>query len=153
MENNNISDDDQHPSPSPSIGIGSDKENTPDVVAGIEKGEEIVVEYNHNDYVDLVGPMWFPLAKSVPAVSATNVLKKPGALPPFALYLQEERPKMQAEHPDITFGELGRRLGEMWQSLQVNSSQSLGQCNSPLIFSWRTKRSILREPNRSQMRG
>ena len=118
MENNNISDVDQHPSPSPSI--GSDKENTPDVVDIEGEGEEIVVEYNHNDYVDLVGPMWYPLAKSVPAVSATNVLKKPGALPPFALYLQEERPKMQAEHPDITFGELGRRLGERWRSLQVS---------------------------------
>ena len=61
-----------------------------------------------------------PLAKSVPAVSATIGPKKPGALPPFALYLQEERPKMQAEHPDITFGELGRRLGERWRSLQVS---------------------------------
>ena len=121
MENNNSSDVDQQPSPSK----GSDKENTPEVEAGIEEeGEEIVVEYNHNDYVDLVGPMWYPLAKSVPAVSATKGPKKPRALPPFALYLQEERPKMQAEHPDISFGDLGKRLGEMWQSLEVTSSQS-----------------------------
>ena len=154
MENNNISNVDHQPSSSPSISIGSDKENTPDVEAGIEgEGEEIVVEYNHNDYVDLVGPMWYPLAKSVPSVSASNVLKKPGALPPFALYLQEERPKVQAEHPDLSFGEVGRMLGEMWQSLQVNSSLSFGHCNSPLYFSWRTKRCILREQNRSQMRG
>ena len=63
-----------------------------------------------------------PLAKSVPAVpavSATYGPKKPGALPPFALYVQERRPRMQAEHPDITFGELGRRLGEAWRSLEV----------------------------------
>ena len=61
-----------------------------------------------------------PPTKSVPAVSATNGPKKPGALPPFALYLQEQRPRMQAEHPDITFGELGRVLGESWRSLEVN---------------------------------
>ena len=130
MENNNISDVDQHPSPSPSI--GSDKENTPDVVDIEGEGEEIVVEYNHHDYVDLVGPMWYPLAKSVPAVSATDFLKKPGALPPFALYLQEQRPKMQAEHPDISFGELGKRLGEMWHALQVNSS--LSDCRTAEIL-------------------
>ena len=59
-----------------------------------------------------------PLVKSVPA------FKKPGAFPPFALYLQEERPKMQAEHPDISFGDLGKRLGEMWQSLEVTPSLS-----------------------------
>ena len=127
MENNNISYVDQNPSPSPSI--GSDKENSPEV-----EGEEIVVEYNHHDYVDLVGPMWYPLAKSVPAVSATDFLKKPGALPPFALYLQEQRPKMQAEHPDISFGELGKRLGEMWHALQVNSSLSDCQTAEILIY-------------------
>ena len=124
MENNNSSDVDPQPSPSPSISIGSDKENTPEVECGWEEeeeGEEIVVEYNHNDYVDLVGPLWYPLAKSVPAVSASKALKKPGALPPFALYLQEQRPKMQTEHPESTFGELGKMIGVMWHSLEVNS--------------------------------
>ena len=119
MDNNNISDVD--PQPSPSTSTGSDKENTPEVKSVREEGEEIVVEYNHNDYVDLVGPLWYPLAKSVPAVSASKALKKPGALPPFALYLQEQRPKMQTEHPDSTFGELGKMIGVMWKSLEVNS--------------------------------
>ena len=120
MENNNISD--VEPQPSPSTSTGSDKENTPEVKSvREEEGEEIVVEYNHNDYVDLVGPLWYPLAKSVPAVSASKALKKPGALPPFALYLQEQRPKMQTEHPDSTFGELGKMIGVMWKSLEVNS--------------------------------
>ena len=59
-----------------------------------------------------------PLAKS--AVSATIGPKKPKTLPPFALYMQEERHKLRAEHPDITSGELTRRLGEMWRSLGVN---------------------------------
>ena len=68
-----------------------------------------------------MGPLWYPLAKSVPAVSASKALKKPGALPPFALYLQEQRPKMQTEHPDSTFGELGKMIGVMWKSLEVNS--------------------------------
>ena len=120
MENNNTSD--VEPQPSPSTSTGSDKENTPEVKSVREEGEEIVVEYNHNDYVDLVGPLWYPLAQSIPTVSTSKAPKKPGTLPPFALYLQEQRPRMQAEHPDMTFGEIGKRIGEMWHSLEVNYS-------------------------------
>ena len=151
MENNNISDVD--PQPSPSISIGSDKENTPEVECGWEEeeGEEIVVEYTHNDYVDLVGPLWYPLAPSIPAVSSTKAQKKPGALPPFALYLQEQRPRMQEEHPDMTFGEIGKRIGEMWHSLEVNYSVRLGTIELILCFSLRPRRCMLREPSRSQI--
>ena len=83
-----------------------------------EEGEEIVVEYNHNDYIDLVGPLCSPLAQSVQPQS--SVVKMPGNLPPFALYMQEQRPKVQQDHPDISFGEVGRKVGEKWQTLKVN---------------------------------
>ena len=83
-------------------------------------GEEIVVEYNHNDYIDLVGPLRSHLVKSVPTASLTSLPKKPGNIPPFALYLQEQRNKMMADHPHISFGEVGKRMGELWKSLEVN---------------------------------
>ena len=65
--------------------------------------------------------MYVERAKQISDVRMTTAPKKPGALPPFALYLQEQRPKMQTEHPDSTFGELGKMIGVMWQSLKVNS--------------------------------
>ena len=63
--------------------------------------------------------MYVERAKQISDMRTTTAPKKPGALPPFALYVQEERPKMQAEHPDITFGEISRMLGEAWRSLEV----------------------------------
>ena len=63
--------------------------------------------------------MYVERAKEISDMRTTTAPKKPGALPPFALYVQEERPKMQAEHPDITFGEISRMLGEAWRSLEV----------------------------------
>ena len=37
--------------------------------------------------------------------------------------LQEMRAKLQADEPDIGFGELGRRLGEMWHSLKEEEKE------------------------------
>lgn len=98
-----------------------------------EEPEEVVVEYNHNDYADLVGPMNPPapaprlLAAPVPpnktvplsSQAANRIPKKPGSLPPFALFSQEMRAKLQEEDPDMSFGDLGRKLGEMWHALKV----------------------------------
>ena len=100
-----------------------------------EPEEEVVVEYNHNDYADLVGPMKpsvpaprpaplpVPPNKTVPlntqAGGIKKIPKKPGSLPPFALFSQEMRTKLQQEDPDIGFGDLGRKLGELWHSLRV----------------------------------
>ena len=71
--------------------------------------------------------------------------KRPGAMPPFALFSQEMRAKLQVEHslwlpwsllfslasficdqaddPNIGFGDLGRRLGEMWHALEENEKE------------------------------
>ena len=50
-----------------------------------------------------------------------QIPKKPGSLPPFALFSQEKRAELQQEDPDIGFGDLGRKLGEMWHALQVQT--------------------------------
>ena len=107
-----------------------------------EQAEDIMVEYNHADYADLVGPMKTPATPaSVPPpprpapVAPPNKMiqvpyqpsamkkipKKPGSLPPFALFSQEKRTELQKEDPDIGFGDLGRKLGEMWHALQVRN--------------------------------
>ena len=102
-----------------------------------DQEEDVVVEYNHNDYADLVGPMKTSVPVSVPrpapipvppnktiplntqAGAIKKIPKKPGSLPPFALFSQEMRTKLQQEDPDIGFGDLGRKLGELWHSLKV----------------------------------
>ena len=114
-----------------------DKENNPKE----EQAEDIMVEYNHADYADLVGPMKTPAPPSprpLPPIPPNKTIqgpyqpsamkkipKKPGSLPPFALFSQEKRAELQKEDPDIGFGDLGRKLGEMWHALQVwNYSRS-----------------------------
>ena len=66
--------------------------------------------------------------------------KRPGAMPPFALFSQEMRAKLQvkiylfivdvcfnlfhqADDPNIGFGDLGRKLGEMWHALDENEKE------------------------------
>jgi len=33
------------------------------------------------------------------------------------LFSQEHRPKVKEENPDISFGQIGKKLGEMWRAL------------------------------------
>ena len=43
--------------------------------------------------------------------------KKPGAFPPFALFSQERRDKVLEENKDISFTEVGKKMGELWHTL------------------------------------
>ena len=92
--------------------------------------DEITVEYNHNDYADLVGPSktfkveTTPIKPSISSDPKRALLpKRPGSMPPFALFSQEMRAKLQKEDPDIGFGDLGRRLGEMWHALKEEEKE------------------------------
>ena len=100
--------------------------------------DDIMVEYNHNDYADLVGPLKSSSAvsasasvktiSSAPTLSSSGtrrptIPKRPGSMPPFALFSQEMRAKLQKEDPDIGFGDLGRKLGEMWHALKEEEKE------------------------------
>ena len=39
------------------------------------------------------------------------------ALTGFMLFSKENRAKVKEQNPDITFGGLGKKLGEMWRAL------------------------------------
>ncbi len=43
--------------------------------------------------------------------------KRPGPMPPFAVFSQENRSKLQDENPEMCFADIGRTLGEMWHNL------------------------------------
>jgi HMG (high mobility group) box len=50
----------------------------------------------------------------------TAAAKGPGgkkALTGFMLFSKEHRAKVKEENPDITFGGVGKKLGEMWRAL------------------------------------
>ena len=41
----------------------------------------------------------------------------------YMLFAKEHRPKVKEEHPDMTFGETGKKLGEMWRALSDKEKQ------------------------------
>ena len=87
--------------------------------------EEIVVEYNHEDYAHLIGD-GFSLSKTEEKApepirkakkkTSKSLQRRPGSMPPFGLFTQENRAKLQKENPELKFGDLGRKLGEMWKA-------------------------------------
>jgi hypothetical protein len=52
---------------------------------------------------------------SLQKAAAKSGGKKP--LTGFMLFSKEHRPKVKLENPDITFGGIGKKLGEMWRAL------------------------------------
>lgn len=48
--------------------------------------------------------------------------KKP--LSGFMLFSKENRPKVKEDNPDITFGQIGKKLGEMWRALTDEEKQA-----------------------------
>ena len=36
---------------------------------------------------------------------------------PYMNFVAQERPKIATDHPDFTFGEIGRELGRRWRAL------------------------------------
>ena len=39
------------------------------------------------------------------------------ALAPYMFYCKDQREVLKAQNPDVSFGELGKLLGESWKSL------------------------------------
>jgi len=55
--------------------------------------------------------------KKVKAPADPNKPKVKRAPSPYINFCSEWRPKMKADNPDATFGELGKLLGEKWKTL------------------------------------
>jgi hypothetical protein len=48
--------------------------------------------------------------------------KKP--LSGFMLFAKEHRPKLKEDNPELTFGGIGKKLGEMWRALDDKTKES-----------------------------
>jgi len=57
--------------------------------------------------------------KAAKATKATKAkTDKPKRAPsPYINFCTEQRPKLKEAHPDATFGDLGKMLGEQWKKL------------------------------------
>jgi hypothetical protein len=60
-----------------------------------------------------------PKTKRVKRVKDPNAPKK--AMTAFILFGNEERPKLKAKRPELTFGEIGKELGKQWKALTEES--------------------------------
>ena len=71
--------------------------------------------------------------KSRPALPKPNAMmalsrglklpKKPGILPPFALFSQERRDLVLQEFKDISFTDVGKKMGELWHQLSEEEKE------------------------------
>ena len=52
-----------------------------------------------------------------------QVPRKPGVFPPFALFSQEHRAEVVASQENMGFGDVGRKLGEMWHALSEEQKE------------------------------
>ena len=65
---------------------------------------------------------------SIKVAASNNVrrdeAKKPRKVPPYALFNQDNRKKLKLEHPDMSFAEIAKKMGEMWRSLSQEEKET-----------------------------
>ena len=53
------------------------------------------------------------------------------------LFSKEHRPKIKEDNPDITFGQIGKKLGEMWRALDEKEKQAYKASASCCVMGFR----------------
>lgn len=60
-------------------------------------------------------------------VGKGKTTEKPKRAPsPYIIFCTEMRPKIKEKHPDATFGETGKLLGDEWAKLDAKSKEVSG---------------------------
>ena len=67
-------------------------------------------------------PLTLSILSFAQAKKSGGKSKKP--LTGFMLFSQEHRAKVKEENPDITFGGVGKKLGEMWRALSDKEKEA-----------------------------
>ena len=78
----------------------------------------------------MMGGQRLPLPHNLSAAGPSGMVqqrklmpRKPGVFPPFALFSQENRASVLASQADMPFGDVGRKLGEMWHALSETEKE------------------------------
>lgn len=61
------------------------------------------------------------VAKAAKSESVGDKPKVKRAPSPYILFCNEKRPEIKISHPETTFGETGKILGQMWRALDEKS--------------------------------
>merc|ERR1712117_412222 len=71
------------------------------------------------------GPATSKVAKEVgkTSVKKDQASKKPRKVPPYALFIKENRDKLKSELPDLSFSEVAKKMGEMWRGLSQEEKE------------------------------
>ena len=81
---------------------------------------------NENENVQASkGPDISKVAKEVgkTSVKKDQASKKPRKVPPYALFIKENRDKLKSELPDLSFSEVAKKMGEMWRGLSQEEKE------------------------------
>jgi len=57
------------------------------------------------------------------SVKKDQTSKKPRKVPPYALFMKENREKLKLELPDLSFSEVAKKMGEMWRGLSQEEKE------------------------------
>mmetsp|Transcript_30468 Transcript_30468/g.33255 ORF Transcript_30468/g.33255 Transcript_30468/m.33255 type:complete len:85 (-) Transcript_30468:307-561(-) len=64
-----------------------------------------------------MGPKAKKTEKTEGKVKADKGTKTKRAPSPYIIFCSEKRPELRAAHPNATFGEMGKMLGQMWAQM------------------------------------
>lgn len=78
--------------------------------------------------------------KAAPKAKATTATKKTKSTEPkakrtpspYILFCKEKRPELKEKHPNATFGEMGKMLGQMWGQMDEKAKA----VSILLLFRW-----------------
>lgn len=83
-----------------------------DIIEKLEETSNISNQNEINIYVNSRTNLWQLIRNNT--VRQPNSERKPS---PYINFCSQNRPLIKSQNPDITFGELGQKLGELWNEL------------------------------------
>lgn len=81
-----------------------------------------------------MGPKAKKTEKTEGKAKADKGTKAKRAPSPYIIFCSEKRPELRAAHPNATFGEMGKMLGQMWAQMD-EKAKAVSLVDSSLFVS------------------
>jgi len=82
-----------------------------------------------------MGPKGTKKATKAEPKAKADKPKSKRALSPYIVFCTEKRPELKLAHPNATFGELGKMLGQLWGQMDDGAKAVSNFCIRPLFAS------------------